>query len=88
MGQSDRIALSGHDRPNDRLAGDAHDVTEHPLHLQIQLLELTPLRVNEIEPILEAGFCSAAFLIYWCGAAKRQGVRAHLQCSIFTNTMV
>jgi hypothetical protein len=39
-----------------------------------QAYKLTPLRVDKIVPILTAGFCSKAFPIYRCGAAKRQTV--------------
>jgi hypothetical protein len=37
-------------------------------------LKLTPLHVGKIAAILKAGNCPIAFLIYACGAAKRQTV--------------
>ena len=38
LGQFERIALPTHDRPNNRLTGNAHDVTQHPLQLDVHLL--------------------------------------------------
>jgi hypothetical protein len=50
-------------------------------------LELTPLRVSKIVPILEAGLNPSVFPIYQYGAAQRQAVRRLRITTVVTSNL-